>query len=187
MITQKLRFTQASSRYNIPKGTLYDNILGKANRMLVLEESGLNNKAEMAVLDFCCDVSVSPYNRRTKKPLAQILAFVQQLSNNLSETGKSRVKFSGKFGFRWWWAFCKKYSIVSLHYGGSVAVTAAAVALSTLTAGLKEDDDDEDGEEGAGGEEEDDATHMEVDEEGGEEEVAGGGGANEDEAVVEDN
>ena len=29
VITQKLRFTQASSRYGIPKGTLYDNILGE--------------------------------------------------------------------------------------------------------------------------------------------------------------
>lgn len=115
VISQKLRFTQASSRYNIPKGTLYDNILGKANRMLVLEESSLDANAEKAVLEFCCDVSVSPYNRRTRKPLAKILEFVQTLSDALSG-GKCTVKFDGKFGFRWWWAFCKKYSIVSLHY-----------------------------------------------------------------------
>lgn len=114
--------------------------------MLVLAESGLNNKAEMAVLDFCCDVSVSPYNRRTKKPLAQILAYVQQLSNSLLEAGKPRVKFGGKFGFRWWWAFCKKHSIVSLHYGDSVAA-AAAMALPTPTADLKDEDDDEEEEE----------------------------------------
>lgn len=134
VITQKLRFTQASSRYNIPKGTLYDNILGKANRMLVLEESGLDTTAEKAVLEFCCDVSVSPYNRRTKKPLATILEFVQQLSNALSG-GKCKVKFSGKFGFRWWWAFCKKYSIVSLHYDGSGAAAAAAAVVAAVASG----------------------------------------------------
>lgn len=139
VISQRLRFTQASSRYNIPKGTLYDNILGKSNRMLVLEESGLDTTAEKAVLEFCCDVSVSPYNRRTKKPLATILDFVQQLSNNTLTTagaGKgNRIKFNGKFGFRWWWAFCKKYSIVSLHYDGSIASTAASAALAALASG----------------------------------------------------
>lgn len=115
VVTQKLRFTQASVRYNIPKGTLYDNILGKANRMLVLEVAGLNAEAEKAVLEYCCDVSVSPYNRRTNRPLVSILEFVQRESDRRS-TGQPKVDFSGKFGFRWWWAFCKKHSIVSLYY-----------------------------------------------------------------------
>ncbi|XP_059614471.1 protein bric-a-brac 2-like isoform X2 [Phlebotomus argentipes] len=113
VVTQKMRFTQASVRYNIPKGTLYDNILGKSNRMQVLEEAGLDGTEENAVLEFCCDVSVSPYNRRTKKSLASILEFVQKLKMEHS------FQFSGKSGFRWWWAFCKKYSIVSLHYDGN--------------------------------------------------------------------
>ncbi|GAB0092171.1 Protein bric-a-brac 1 [Sergentomyia squamirostris] len=113
VVTQKMRFTQASVRYNIPKGTLYDNILGKSNRMQVLEEAGLDATEENAVLEFCCDVSVSPYNRRTKKSLASILDFVQKLKQN------QKFQFFGKSGFRWWWAFCKKYSIVSLHYDDS--------------------------------------------------------------------
>uniref|UniRef100_A0A6B2EFY7 BTB domain-containing protein n=1 Tax=Phlebotomus kandelakii TaxID=1109342 RepID=A0A6B2EFY7_9DIPT len=113
VVTQKMRFTQASVRYNIPKGTLYDNILGKSNRMQVLEEAGLDATEENAVLEFCCDVSVSPYNRRTKKSLASILEFVQKLKK------EHKFQFAGKSGFRWWWAFCKKYSIVSLHYDGS--------------------------------------------------------------------
>lgn len=86
--------------------------------MLVLEEAKLDADAEKAVLEYCCDVSVSPYNRRTKKPLSKILDFVQQLSNSLASStpNEAATNFSGKFGFRWWWAFCKKYSIVSLYY-----------------------------------------------------------------------
>lgn len=114
VVTQKMRFTQAAVRFNIPKGTLYDNILGKSNRMQVLEEANLNAAEETAVLEFCCDVSISPYNRRTKKTLASILEFVRKIKNK-SEAVES-FQFFGKSGYRWWWAFCKKYSIVSLHY-----------------------------------------------------------------------
>lgn len=117
--------------------------------MLVLEESGLDTTAEKAVLEFCCDVSVSPYNRRTKKPLGTILEFVQQLSDAMAPDGRGDVRFGGKFGFRWWWAFCKKYSIVSLHYDGSVAATAASAALAALAGvedgdGAKDEDEEDD-------------------------------------------
>lgn len=115
VVTHQMRFTQAASRYNIPKGTLYDNILGKSNRMLVLEEAGLDAIEEKAVLEYCCDVSVSPYNRRTKKSLKSILDFIHKLTKN-NLTRDCQFDFSGKTGFRWWWAFCKKYSIVSLRY-----------------------------------------------------------------------
>lgn len=107
-----MRFTQASTIYNIPKGTLYDNILGKSNRMEVLERSGLNAIDENAVLSFCCDLSVSPYNRRTRKPLSEVLAFIFQLANCKRDVFDD----TGKFAYRWWWAFCKKHSVVSLHY-----------------------------------------------------------------------
>ncbi|KAG8323470.1 hypothetical protein J6590_006487 [Homalodisca vitripennis] len=113
IVTQKMRFTEASSCYGIPKGTLYDNILGKTNRMMVLEEAGLSYYEETAVLEFCCDISVSPYNRRTKKPLKDILGFVEKLRRERDPD----FAFTGLAGFRWWWAFCKKHSIVSLHYG----------------------------------------------------------------------
>lgn len=112
VVTQKMRFTQASSKFGIPKGTLYDNILGKAKRMAVLEEAGLTSTEENAVLEFCCDVSMSPYNRRTKKSLSNVLNFVEKLRR----TRDPEFMFTGLSGFRWWWAFCKKHSIVSLYY-----------------------------------------------------------------------
>lgn len=112
VVTQKMRFTQASTQYGIPKGTLYDNILGKTNRMMVLEEAGLTFDEETAVLEFCCDISVSPYNRRTKKSLSSILSFVEGLRKDRDPD----FAFTGLAGFRWWWAFCKKHSIVSLNY-----------------------------------------------------------------------
>lgn len=112
VVTQKMRFTQASARYGIPKGTLYDNILGKSKRMAVLEEAGLTPMEEQAVLEFCCDVSVSPYNRRTKRSLQSVLDFVQKLRR----ARDPEFLFTGLSGFRWWWAFCKKHTIVSLYY-----------------------------------------------------------------------
>lgn len=112
VVTQKMRFTQASTKYGIPKGTLYDNILGKSKRMMILEEAGLDPAEETAVLEFCCDISVSPYNRRTKKSLNAILNFVEQLRQKRDPA----FVFTGLSGFRWWWAFCKKHSIVSLYF-----------------------------------------------------------------------
>lgn len=115
VVTQKMRFTQASTRYGIPKGTLYDNILGKSKRMVVLEEAGLTAYEENAVLEFCCEISIQPYNRRTKKSLASILAFVEKLRR----ARDPEFQFTGLAGFRWWWAFCKKHSIVSLYFDRS--------------------------------------------------------------------
>lgn len=112
VVTQQMRFTQASARFGIPKGTLYDNILGKSKRMVVLEEAGLTKAEEDAVLEFCCDVSETPYNRRTKKSLASVLAFVEKVRR----VRDPEFLFTGLSGFRWWWAFCKKHSIVSLYY-----------------------------------------------------------------------
>lgn len=107
-----MRFTQASTKYGIPKGTLYDNILGKSKRMMILEEASLNINEENAVLEYCCDTTVSPYNRRTKKSLNAILNFVEKLRRQRD----LNFTFNGLSGFRWWWAFCKKHSIVSLYF-----------------------------------------------------------------------
>ncbi|KAJ1524937.1 hypothetical protein ONE63_009795 [Megalurothrips usitatus] len=107
-----MRFTQASSKYGIPKGTLYDNILGKSKRMMVLDEASLTSDEENAVLEFCCEISVSPFNRRTKKSLHSILSFVEKLRRARDPD----FEFQGLAGFRWWWAFCKKHSIVSLYF-----------------------------------------------------------------------
>lgn len=109
MITQRKRFTQASTKYGIPKGTLYDNILGKANRLKALEDMELKSVEEDAVLEYCCETSVMPYNRRTNKSLKEILTFIE----NLKDLQKP---ISLRRGYRWWWAFCKKHSIISLHY-----------------------------------------------------------------------
>lgn len=116
VVTQRLRFTQASAQYSIPKGTLYDNILGKSHRMAVLQDLALNPAEEAAVLDFCCDTSISPYNKRTKKSLQSILQFLARFDAFRAKEDKFR--FGGKGGFRWWWAFCRKHSIVSLYYEG---------------------------------------------------------------------
>lgn len=107
-----MRFTQAATHFVIPKGTLYDNILGKSKRMLVLDEAGLTISEEKAVLEFCCDTSVSPYNRRTRKSLSEVLKFVEKLRKDK----ESAFRFNELTGFRWWWAFCKKHSVVSLYY-----------------------------------------------------------------------
>lgn len=116
VVTQRLRFTQASAQYNIPKGTLYDNILGKAHRMAVLQELALRPEEEAAVLNFCCDTATSPYNKRTKRSLSSILEFISHFQT-FRDKG-DQFKFGGKPGFRWWWAFCRKHSIVSLYYEG---------------------------------------------------------------------
>lgn len=112
VVKQKMRFTQAAGRFGIPKGTLYDNILGKSKRMAVLEEAGLTLNEENLVLEYCCEVSASPYNRRTKKSLADVINYVLKLRRKRDP----EFMFSGLSGFRWWWAFCKKHSIVSLFY-----------------------------------------------------------------------
>lgn len=113
VITQQLRFTQASSRYGIPKGTLYDNILGKSKRMLILEQIGLTEAQELSVLEFCCEISCMPYNRRTSRSLKDVIQFITTLKQ---EEGKKEFHITMREGFRWWWAFTKKHNIISLHY-----------------------------------------------------------------------
>jgi len=113
VITQKLRFTQASTKYGIPKGTLYDNILGKSKRMLVLDQVGLTEDQEVSVLEFCCEISSMPYNRRTSRSLRDIREFIAMLK---SKGGKGDFLMSMRQGFKWWWAFTKKHSIISLYY-----------------------------------------------------------------------
>ena len=113
VITQKLRFTQASMRYGIPKGTLYDNILGKSKRMVVLDQVGLTETQELSVLEFCCEVSSMPYNRRTSRSLKDIIQYISALKE---EEGEKEFQLSMRQGFRWWWAFTKKHNIISLYY-----------------------------------------------------------------------
>lgn len=129
VVTQRMRFTQAATHYGIPKGTLYDNILGKSKRMAVLDEAGLLSSEERAVLDFCCETSVSPYNRRTKKSLAEVLAYVEKLRRSRDPN----FAFIGLTGFRWWWAFCKKHSIVSLYYEGTSKIKMSKVKTEHQT------------------------------------------------------
>ena len=113
VITQRLRFTQASARYGIPKGTLYDNILGKSKRMQVLDQVGLTDTQELSVLEFCCEISNMPYNRRTSRSLRDIIQFITSLKH---QEDKSEFSLSTRQGFKWWWAFTKKHNIISLYY-----------------------------------------------------------------------
>ena len=112
VITQRLRFTQASARYGIPKGTLYDNILGKSKRMQVLDQVGLTEAQEMSVLEFCCEISNMPYNRRTSRSLSDIIQFITKLKHR----EESEFSLTTRQGFKWWWAFTKKHNIISLYY-----------------------------------------------------------------------
>lgn len=112
VITQQLRFTEASAAYNIPKGTLYDNILGKTKRMRGLDVAALTDDEEAVVLEFCCNVSASTYNRRTPRALHEVLQFVE----TLVRVRNPSFKFDEMSGFRWWWAFCKKHSVLVLNY-----------------------------------------------------------------------
>ena len=113
VITQRLRFTQASARYGIPKGTLYDNILGKSKRMQVLDQVGLTDTQEMSVLEFCCEISNMPYNRRTSRSLRDIIEFITKLKH---QGEQSEFCLTTRQGFKWWWAFTKKHNIISLYY-----------------------------------------------------------------------
>ncbi|KAL4717495.1 hypothetical protein ACJJTC_000644, partial [Scirpophaga incertulas] len=119
VVTQRMRFTQASAQFGIPKGTLYDNILGKSKRMAVLDEADLSASEERAVLEFCCEINLSPYNRRTKKSLSEILTHVEKIKKKRDPN----FSFNPIQGFRWWWAFCKKHSIVSLYYECTISKT----------------------------------------------------------------
>merc|ERR1719471_2743630 len=105
VITQRLRFTQASARYGIPKGTLYDNILGKSKRMQVLDQVGLTESQEVSVLEFCCEISNMPYNRRTSRSLSDIIQFITKLKHR----EESEFSLTTRQGFKWWWAFTKKH------------------------------------------------------------------------------
>ena len=105
------------------KGTLYDNILGKTKRSRMLEEIGLSCEQERAVLEFACDIVLMPYNRRTSRPLIAIVNFVKNIKQPPQQTqAQSSSLFPPKFefpirkAFKWWWAFCKKYSVISLYY-----------------------------------------------------------------------
>ena len=113
VIKQQLRFTQASVKYGIPKGTLYDNILGKSSRMKVLDEVGLTGEQEQEVLEFCCEISRMPYNRRTSTSLQAVGQFVIKLKH---QAGQTDFSMSSKTMFQWWWAFTKKHNIISLYY-----------------------------------------------------------------------
>lgn len=116
VITQRMRFTQASIKYNIPKGTLYDNILGKSKRLQALEEVKLTANQEVKLLEFCCQISQLPYNRRTSRSLKSIIRYVEKLKQEEEGCQEGRFKLSLRKGFKWWWAFCKKYSIISLYF-----------------------------------------------------------------------
>ena len=115
ILTQQMRFTQASAKFKIPKGTLYDNILGKTKRSRMLDEIGLSSEQERSVLEFACDIVLMPYNRRTSRPLIAIVNFVKSIKQTASSK-EEQFEFPIRKAFKWWWAFCKKYSVISLYF-----------------------------------------------------------------------
>ena len=81
--------------------------------MAVLEQVGLTETQELSLLEFCCEVSSMPYNRRTSRSLKDIIHYITCLKK---EEGEKYFQLSMRQGFRWWWAFTKKHNIISLHY-----------------------------------------------------------------------
>jgi len=83
----------------------------------MLDLVGLTDEQEMAVLEFCWDISTMPYNRRTSRSLREIIEFITKFKTD------DRFNLNMRQGFRWWWAFTKKHSIISLYYennGGDI-------------------------------------------------------------------
>ncbi|EAT42948.1 AAEL005566-PA [Aedes aegypti] len=111
VVTQQSSITQASNQYNVPKGTLYDNILGKRNRMAILHELVLSENEEDAILNFACSMSHKTHSKRTKQSLSSVLDFMSRFG--CFQEKAERFKFGGIAAFQWWWAFCRKHSIDS--------------------------------------------------------------------------
>lgn len=109
VVTQQTGISQASKQYNVPKGTLYDNILGKGNRMAILHELVLSENEEDAILNFACSMSHKTHSKRTKQSLSSVLDFMSRFG--CFQEKAERFKFGGIAAFQWWWAFCRKHSI----------------------------------------------------------------------------
>ena len=116
VVTQRLKLSQASAKFGIPKGTLYDWVLGKENRFLILDQVGLNKSQELAVLDFCCNMPTMPYKtntgRRTSRSLLDVIKFMTRLKE--MEGDQCVLTENSQLGFKWWWAFTRKYKITSI-------------------------------------------------------------------------
>merc|ERR1711892_685057 len=82
-------------------------------RMAVLDQVGLTETQELSVLEFCCEISSMPYNRRTSCSLKDIIQCITGLKK---DEGEKDFQLSMRQGFRWWWAFTKKHNIISLYY-----------------------------------------------------------------------
>ena len=68
---------------------------------------------ELVVLEFCCEVSSMPYNRRTSCSLKDVTLFITSLKR---KEGDEEFQLSKREAFKWWWAFTKKHHIISLYY-----------------------------------------------------------------------
>ncbi|KXJ76484.1 hypothetical protein RP20_CCG009600 [Aedes albopictus] len=109
VVSQQCGISQASTQYGVPKGTLYDNILGKDNRMNVLQELPFSPEEEDAILNFACLLSPGAQSKRAIRSLCSILEFMSQFP--CFQEKAEQFKFGGIPGFKWWWAFCRKHSI----------------------------------------------------------------------------
>ncbi|XP_029731931.1 zinc finger protein 345 [Aedes albopictus] len=109
VVSQQCGISQASTQYGVPKGTLYDNILGKDNRMNVLHELPFSPEEEDAILNFACLLSPGAQSKRAIRSLCSILEFMSQFP--CFQEKAEQFKFGGIPGFKWWWAFCRKHSI----------------------------------------------------------------------------
>ncbi len=117
VVGQRMRFTTAAAKFGVPKATLYDNVLGKTGRMDALDAVSLSERQEAAVVAFCCGAAASAFNRRSHRSLREVVRFVE------AEAGADLAHLGATAAFRWWWAFCKKHSIISLYFNRTPSTT----------------------------------------------------------------
>ena len=93
-----MRFTRASEAHGIPKGTLYDHVLGKTGRMKALGLVPMSKEEAKRLVDFC---------KASPSRMEEVMDFVNA---KRQKDHLTQIEW-----FRWWWAFCKKHSLVYYH------------------------------------------------------------------------
>lgn len=109
IVTDGVTFSMASVQYDIPKATLYDNILGKKKRMEWLQELPLSPEEEAEILKFSCRSNRHLKTRYVRQPLNVIRDFMTRFA--VFREKADEFKFGDIPFYRWWWAFCRKHSI----------------------------------------------------------------------------
>ncbi|XP_062559695.1 putative zinc finger protein 840 [Armigeres subalbatus] len=109
IVTDVISFGMASVQYDIPKATLYDNILGKKKRMERLHEIPLSPKEVEELLKFSCKNPKYSKIRHLRQPLNAVRDFMTRFP--VFREKAEEFKFGDIPFYRWWWAFCRTHGI----------------------------------------------------------------------------